>query len=159
MAKNGTFKADLLQRLNVIPLALPPLRERTSDVSLLIDTFQKNPGYRILQFPEPTLNCLKNYSWPGNIRELNNLLEYLQTMSESEIVHVEDLPSKFWNLDHMCSGTDQDCGPYYQKLHEYERTLLTTEYRRFEGNVSQLARALKMDPSHLYTKLKAFGLR
>jgi transcriptional regulator with GAF, ATPase, and Fis domain len=93
------FREDLYYRLNVIPITVPPLRERTDDIPLLIDHFikcfnQKQPR-RIEGFSSEAVEILKNYPWPGNVRELENLVERMTILAEGSVVVPDDLPEKF----------------------------------------------------------------
>lgn len=96
----GNFREDLFYRLNVIPLHLPPLRERGADISLLADHFLKGfaatQGCAPLHLAPEARKMLLAYSWPGNIRELENFMERLSILCEGEIVVPEDLPEKIW---------------------------------------------------------------
>lgn len=161
MAKKGEFKEDLLQRLNVIPIMLEPLRARKEDIPLLIQHFTRKQQGK-LKFTEEAIEVLKSYSWPGNVRELGNLVAYLTTMTDGEEVDIADLPAKFREaarMTHIRSGKKaSEKTSFYDKIAEFEKNLLAEEYQRFQGNVSQLAIALSVDRSHLYTKLKEFGI-
>lgn len=95
MVKDGEFREDLYYRLNVVPITVPPLRERIEDIEVLIEYFlsyyNKKHG-KNLYFTDEAMNILKNYSWPGNVRELENLIERLTIMSENESITQKDLP-------------------------------------------------------------------
>jgi DNA-binding NtrC family response regulator len=153
MAKAGRFKDDLLQRLNVIPIELPPLRERREDVPGLVEHFAKKQPVP-LSFTRDALETLSRYSWPGNIRELANLVAYVAVLSDGPEIDVADLPPKL--RDEARAGAGD--GGFYSRVAEFEKKELTREYERVEGNVSRLALELKMDRSHLYTKLRDYGI-
>jgi DNA-binding NtrC family response regulator len=150
MARQGQFKPDLLQRLNVLPVQLTPLRERPEDIPALIERFQQ--ADRRLTFTPAALNALKAYAWPGNARELGNLVAYLAAMIEDDEVDFADLPPKFRDAARPSESS------YYEKVASFEKKLLAEEYARREGNVSKLALDLGMDRSHLYSRLKEFGI-
>jgi two-component system nitrogen regulation response regulator NtrX len=167
MVKKGEFKSDLFQRLNVIPIQLPPLRERAEDIPLLVEHFLSKQTFRNdpIHFTPEALSVLKKYPWPGNIRELGNLIAYVVTMTEGSEIDVADLPPKFRDIARAHSGTPEnvssaDAGnaSFYQKVFQFEGDLLSTAYHSHNGNITQLALALGMDRSHLYTKLKEHGL-
>jgi DNA-binding NtrC family response regulator len=114
---------------------------------------------------EEALQALKSYSWPGNIRELSNLIAYVATMSDSDEVDVADLPPKFRNLkpsapnEHASQTDDASIeASFYDRVARFEKEILSVEYQRHEGNVSRMSLALGMDRSHLYTKLKEHGI-
>ncbi len=166
MVQAGKFKNDLLQRLNVIPISLPPLRERQNDIPLLISQFilkQPTP-FGSLKFTERAIEFLKTYSWPGNVRELANTITYLATMIEGSEVDISDLPAKFLKIEketdyiNITKEIPHSQESFYSRISNFEKTLLSQEYLRFDGNIMQLAASLKMDRSHLYTKLKKFGI-
>jgi two-component system response regulator AtoC len=179
MVRDGSFKEDLLQRLNVLPIDLSPLRERSEDIPLLVEHFiVRQGGPRSgMRLTEEALNTLKAYPWPGNIRELSNMIAYVATMAESDEVDVADLPPKFRDfshggnlLSHRGSALSKTSGPgasgdsaasqqsFYERVGQFEKELLSAEYRRYDGNISRLALAMGMDRSHLYTKLKEHGI-
>lgn len=166
MARNGLFKDDLLQRLNVLPIQLPPLRERTEDIPLLIDHFlkvQTQEGESVT-FTEAAIAALKGYSWPGNVRELGNIVSYVTAMTDGLEIDLEDLPPKLRDSARVQQTatipTSAAGGPksFYEQVSAFEQELLRREYEKHEGNISKLALALGMDRSHLYTKLKEAGL-
>ncbi|MDR1043623.1 MAG: sigma-54 dependent transcriptional regulator [Candidatus Adiutrix sp.] len=96
--EDGRFREDLFYRLNVIPITVPPLRERLDDLPLLIDyflaRFRETRGSEVLGVDREALNRLLTYNWPGNVRELENLVERMVTLAEEKILTVEDLPGK-----------------------------------------------------------------
>jgi len=161
MVKAGEFKDDLLQRLNVIPLEIPPLRERLEDLPLLVEyLIAKNAGRnQSLHFTSSAITCLQLYSWPGNVRELGNLVSYLIAMTEGIEVDISDLPPKFRdfasqananpNAKPVTTGTG-----FYDRVALFEKELLIAEYAAHGGNVGRMALAIGMDRSHLYQKLK-----
>lgn len=156
MSRAGTFKEDLLQRLNVIPITIPPLRERKDDIPLLIEHFVKkhSPGAEGKIFTNSAVEQMLAYDWPGNVRELSNTIAYLLVMTETAEIDVADLPPKFRQL----RPTTNTASDFYDRIACFERKILADEYNRMEGNVSKMALALNMDRSHLYTKLKEHGL-
>jgi two-component system response regulator AtoC len=165
MVKSGGFKDDLLQRLNVLPIDLPPLRERTEDIPLLVDHFlSRQHGIRPgLHLTEEALATLQAYPWPGNIRELSNMIAYVATMAEGDEVDVSDLPPKFRDAGRSqatasASSASATSGSFYERVGKFEKEILSAEYQQHNGNVSKLALSLGMDRSHLYTKLKEHGI-
>jgi DNA-binding NtrC family response regulator len=147
--KEGKFKDDLLQRIQVLPIQLPPLRERKDDIPLLIDHFVKKQ--RKIEFSKETIEVLRQYSWPGNVRELANIVAYVATMSEGTEVSVSDLPSKL-------IAKTASRSTFYDQVAEFEKELLEREFEAHAGNISKLSTSLKMDRSHLYSKLKEYGI-
>jgi DNA-binding NtrC family response regulator len=162
LVNEGRFQADLYQRLNVLPLRLPSLAERREDIPLLAIEFLKRaqPSW---SFSDEAIQSLTHYSWPGNIRELQNVISYAVTMADGPELDVGDLPERLragvpLTLSAAEPGLALDGGFYAQVLaHEAKllKSALETPYR----SVSELAERLGMDRSHLYTKLKQHGLK
>lgn len=161
----GAFKDDLYQRLNVIPLEIPPLRLRTEDIPELIEHFlQLQPGAsRRVSFTKDAIEVMENYSWPGNVRELGNLVAYLTTMCDSSEIDVADLPPKLRDcqMSHETADVSRSVSGeknFYKRTAEWESDLLRKEYELAGGNVSRMALNLGMDRSHLYTKLRLYKI-
>ncbi len=167
LIRNGTFREDLYYRLNVIPLEVPPLRERNSDISLLADYFLKqicaSSGRRVLKWEKGSLALLQSYHWPGNVRELKNFVERLIILSEGEVISEkqvrENLPVK------KEGGVGQDI-PFDVKdkslknlIKEFEKNVLLKGFRQTQGNVSRLSRLLKVDRANLHRKLKKYKIK
>ncbi len=167
MVRNGEFKEDLLQRLNVLPVELPPLRDRTEDIPLLVQHFCRLQSKgRDITFDEESIQRLMEYRWPGNIRELSNVIAYVLTLTDSDTIGVADLPPRVRELrppssekrtDGSASAESQSAS-FYDRVAEFEKQVLAEEYRRIGGNISKLAIHLGMDRSHLHTKLKEYGI-
>jgi two-component system, NtrC family, nitrogen regulation response regulator NtrX len=157
MCKQGLFKDDLWQRLNVLPIELIPLRGRAEDIPLLVGHFLKKQP-RQLRFANEVIDVLRAYAWPGNIRELVNLVAYVATMTDGDVVELSDLPPKFRDIRVSGSAAPASGAGFYEKVSSFERELLTTEYAKAEKNITQLALRLGMDRSHLYSKLKEYGI-
>ena len=155
--KRGSFREDLYYRLNVIPINLPPLRERKGDISLLVDYFLKRlstqSGKGIKEISPSAMQLLMNYSWPGNVRELENVLEYTSVLTKDEIIKVKALPpalrgSKFiWDEYKTAS------------LEDNEKKFLIEMLNEFNWNKLQVAKRLGISRSTLYAKLKKYNLK
>lgn len=108
LVTKGQFRADLFYRLNVIPIHVPPLRERKSDIPLLIDHFlellRKQNYFHVLRLDDQVLELLTNYDWPGNVRELKNMIEYIVNTENGDTAGLESLPQDFRKLE-MISGS------------------------------------------------------
>ncbi len=114
MVEEGSFRKDLYYRLNVLPLKMPPLRERAEDIPLLAEHFLNIGSYSDRTLSEDAMEVLKGYSWPGNVRELQNILERVCVMSGSPVINAADLPS-------FLSGASQDA-PEVREAPPQERT-------------------------------------
>jgi len=158
----GLFREDLYYRLEVIPISLPPLRERRSDVPLLVRHFldrhnQKRNGARV-SITEEAMVHLWEYDWPGNVRELENLIERLVILSEDGVVRTENLPS---NIRSFISEkkiprpvlTDEGLD-LTNAVEEFENRLIEEALRRTKGNKQAAARLLGLKRTTLVAKLR-----
>ncbi len=159
LAERGDFLPDLLQRLNVLPISLPPLRQRKEDLPLLVDhLLQEKAGGRV-KLSEVALEALTLYEWPGNVRELSAMLDYSLALIEDSQIDVSDLHPKIrLGLPTSDSTPRNEGESFYGQMAQFEAALLRTAYAKHEGNISQMALRLGMDRSHLHTKLKTHGI-
>ena len=163
LCKTGQFKYDLFQRLSVLPLAIPPLRERQEDIPALLNHFaaMHAPG-RALGFTREAVDLLGAHTWPGNIRELANVVAYVAVMSDSDEIDVADLTPKLRDCV-LAAGRPahpaiDESASFYDQISVHECEILRREYAKHGGNVSKMSLALGMDRSHLYTKLREHGI-
>jgi transcriptional regulator with PAS, ATPase and Fis domain len=157
----GQFREDLYYRINVIPLRMPPLRERTEDIPELVRFFVARYSARFRKTPvrvsDEALGVLQRYRWPGNIRELENLVERLVAMNESGSIEDEDLPVDV-HLPHVGSpGGDESL--LQQAMNAFERTYILRALERADWNVSQAARELGIPLSTLKHKMGRLDIR
>jgi transcriptional regulator with PAS, ATPase and Fis domain len=158
-AKEGVFRSDLFYRLNVITIHVPPLRERTGDVALLIWYFlRKHAGQckrRLRGVTPQARRILTQYEWPGNVRELENAIERAVVMSSDDWIDVDDLP------EHVLeSAPRQDDGDgYHARVNHAKREAIRKALELAGGNVAQAARQLKLQPTYLHRLIKNLGLR
>jgi DNA-binding NtrC family response regulator len=153
---DGRFRADLYYRLNVIPIFIPPLRERRDDIPLLVDHFLKgcDRGGRKTITPE-ALELLIRYDWPGNVRELENIIERMVILQESDTLGVEDLPAKIrkpWSQDESLTLDSP-----LLSLEEVERRHLMRVLNETGWQKRKAAHVLGINASTLYRKLQRFG--
>jgi len=153
--EKGLFRNDLYYRLNVIPINLPPLRERVEDIPLLslqfVERFAKKVGKSIGGFTPEAMEALSRYSWPGNIRELENVLERTIVLVKSEMIGIEDLPvSLRKNL--------QPRSEVGLSLYEHERLYILKKLAECNWNKKLAASVLGINRSSLYSKLKRYGI-
>jgi transcriptional regulator with PAS, ATPase and Fis domain len=162
MVERGTFRLDLYYRLSVIPISIPPLRERGDCILPLlhhyIDHFGERMGQR-RRLTRAASEVLMAYPWPGNVRELANLCERLVVMSETELIGLADLPPDI--LDRSGKAALVQTGPEErtlgQVLENTERTLLL-EARQRHGSQMLMAKALGIDQSTVARKMKKYGI-
>jgi len=152
--REGKFREDLYYRLNVIKIDLPPLRERTGDIVDLVNHYVGLMGGETRVVSQEAMTALCNYRWPGNIRELRNMVERLVVMSENGVIGVDDLPREL--LANASSGTDvtTDEGLSGGSLADVEERHLLAVLRECNGNKSLAAEKLGISRSTLYEKLK-----
>ena len=148
--KNGSFREDLYYRLTVVEINVPPLRKRKSDISILADKFIRKYGIefkdRLLRIAPEALQILERYNWPGNIRELENIIQRAVIMSDG-IIKVKDLPEA---LKYQIDFPDNGLRPLYEMEKEYiQRVLVHTK-----GNKTKAAQILQIDRKTLREKLK-----
>jgi DNA-binding NtrC family response regulator len=163
MVKQGRFREDLFYRLNVIPIHVPPLRERTSDIPLLANHFlqefsrkKKKPLKRLS--PE-VMGLLLHYPWPGNVRELENLMERLVILSEGEVVEVSDLPERLRTVLPPAATPGlaifPDQGVHLTlAVHEFERQLILKALEKSDWVKSRAAQLLHLNRTTLIEKMK-----
>jgi two-component system nitrogen regulation response regulator NtrX len=160
--KAGQFREDLYFRLNVIPIFVPPLRDRREDIPLLADhfmaEFSREYGRRSKRFDDGAVAVTQQYAWPGNVRELRNVIERLMIMVPGDAISAADLG--FLNVTR--AERREPLEPVRQTLHEardaFERDLILRTLGEQQGNMSRTADVLGVERSNLYRKMKAFGI-
>jgi two-component system nitrogen regulation response regulator NtrX len=160
----GQFREDLLFRLNVIPLHIPPLRERADDIAPLAKHFAVRQAARLarpVELDAGALQLLQSYSWPGNVRELANVVERLAILSTGERISADDV-ARVMPQDGGPSGQPADDGTpdtgLSDALDRFERTLIARALSRASGNVAEAARRLATDRANLYRRMRRLGL-
>ncbi len=166
--RKGAFREDLYYRLNVIPLEVPPLRERIDDIPRLVrhflQEFSSEYGQKPKTIEDDALKLFVKYPWPGNVRELRNFIERLIIMVPGPVLTAADVPPPVRSLQR---GKMQDSGgspvrPYASTLKdaraEFEREFIMQKLKEFNGNVSRTADAICVERSNLHRKIKALGI-
>jgi DNA-binding NtrC family response regulator len=164
LAAEGRFRLDLFYRLNVVPLVLPPLRERTGDVPVLVRHFLDKASAKDLSFSPGAMDALERYAWPGNVRELQNLVERLAVLKGSGEIAVADLPAPIQAAPAPLTAAPAADGAgaalppegidLYAALAELEDRLINEALERSGGNKNQAAKILKLNRTTLVEKLK-----
>jgi two-component system nitrogen regulation response regulator NtrX len=158
--RRGAFREDLYFRLAVVPIAVPPLRDRREDIPLLAAHFLESGALRLGRRPKrlspPALEALSDYEWPGNVRELKNIAERLLILCPAEEIRREDLPAEI--RDAELSAPLPENAPLREARDDFERRYLLAALRRHRGNVSRAAETLRVERSNLYRKLKSYGI-
>ena len=169
--KSGSFREDLYFRLNVIPLALPPLRDRRSDITPLVhhfsEQFFKRTGRPRPVWRSDALAMLEEYPWPGNVRELANVVERLAILhpgmeiSSRELNEVLPREGQIPESSARAKSVDDNSGerkPLVEALDSYERNVIRRALADAKGNVAEAARRLQTDRPNLYRRMKRLGI-
>jgi two-component system nitrogen regulation response regulator NtrX len=162
--RGGRFREDLYFRLNVIPIFVPPLRDRQEDIPMLADHFMaefaREYGRRAKGFEAGARAVIQHYPWPGNVRELRNVIERLMIMVPGDVISAADL--SFLDPTGLTRPAAPDTPGERQTLHEardqFERDLILRTLAEQQGNMSRTAEVLGVERSNLYRKMKAFGI-
>ena len=156
------FREDLYYRLNVITLDIPPLRERKEDIPLLVQhflrTYCKKHNHLGMYLKPETVELLVNYAWPGNIRELENVIERLVALSDTDWIGVEELPNEFFQPSVIATQCTDQFLPFADAKSLFEREYILDVLRRTQGNISKAARIAKMPRQNLHVKIKKYDI-
>lgn len=155
----GRFREDLYYRINVLPITLPPLRERRSDLLLLANHFteiySRKTGKEIRRISTPAINMIMTYHWPGNVRELENCIEHAVLLAKDGVIHGHNLPPTLQTPD-----TSEAVPPDSLKARTrmLERDMITDALKRTQGNMSAAARELGITPRMIRYKIKKLDI-
>jgi DNA-binding NtrC family response regulator len=167
LVKKGTFRQDLFHRIYVFPLLLPPLRERTEDIPALVSHFaaqvSEQNGWKPHTFTPDAIRELQRYPWPGNVRELRNVVERLMLLADGAVdaatvkialPQVEGAAAS----PAAANGAPHFEGPLAHRVDAFERQQILAELKRHNQRMTDTARALGLERSHLYKKCQALGI-
>jgi two-component system nitrogen regulation response regulator NtrX len=162
MVRQGSFRADLYHRIYVFPIALPPLRERAEEIPALAEYFAaqvaSQNSWRPKHFSPESIEILQRYAWPGNVRELRNVVERVLLLSAGEIITAEEVNLALPAPRNGEGASSAGSGPLTQRLESFEREVLLAELRRHHHHMTNTARALGLERSHLYKKCQQLGI-
>ncbi len=157
--ERGDFREDLYYRINVLPIYLPPLRDRREDILLLADhfadRFSDRMGKNISRITTQAINAMMAYHWPGNVRELENCIERAVLLSTDEAIHAHHLPP---TLQLPEDGGGTDTGALETQVEALERDMITDALKRSDGNMAAAARQLGISPRQIRYKIKQLGM-
>jgi two-component system nitrogen regulation response regulator GlnG len=176
--RNSRFRKDLYYRLNGVTIELPPLRDRTIDISILVvhflERFRAEFGKDVRRVADDTMARLQTYSWPGNVRELQNVVRHALIRTQGPILRLEDLPLTIWRLsddvqapagaawafdrfvdERLASAED---GLYHAAIRELERRLIIRVLNHTKGNQLQAAQRLGLARNTLRAKIREHGI-
>jgi len=168
--QDNRFREDLLYRLNVVTLEMPSLSNRREDIQMLSDHFGSffaaQTGRKVKEFSKEANAFLKSYEWPGNVRQLRNVMEWVTIMAasgeEGGLIEKSDLPpditGQFKPSNDDAEIVDYSNYPLREARENFEKDYLTRQIRRFDGNVSQTAEFIGMERSALHRKLKSLDI-
>ena len=162
LVREGKFRQDLFHRIYVFPLRLPPLRERREDIPALAEHFaaqvSSTNGWKPMHFTEDAMAALSAYPWPGNVRELRNVVERGMLLASSSEVDADTvalaLPSAASGGEIVSAGS----GPLADRVRAFEKQTILAELKRHHHQISNTARALGLERSHLYKKAEQVGI-
>lgn len=160
--KQGNFREDLYYRLNVITLELPSLRERVEDISLLLNYFLNRHNEKLNKnvkyFEAKVIRALENYEFPGNIRELENLIERLVALSDKEYISLDDLPKKYKNKVNLHENSHEFSIGLDITLEDLEKKYIEEVLNHFEGNKKRTSESLGISERSFHYKVKKYKL-
>lgn len=163
LVRDGRFRSDLFQQLNVVPFSVPPLRERRDDIPLLVRhfvmQFHRHEGWELRQFDDQAMALLRAYSWPGNTRELKNLVERILIMAQGTTVTTEDIP-ELLTMDELSEQqpVSGDRLSFHGAREQFERQFLLDQLQASSWNLDATAQAVGLERTVLQRKVLQFGL-
>ena len=162
--ENGNFREDLYHRLNVFEINIEPLKNRVSDIPLLVEYFSEkvSTNYNLKKLNIDTSNnYLLNYEWPGNVRELRNLIERIAILSPDTSDKISNIIKESLKIPDMKNTPSENSLsiPLKEARENFEKEYLTTQLKKFNGNISKTADFVGMERSALHRKLKGLGIK
>jgi len=161
--QDGSFLEDLYYRLNVVSLTLPPLRERTEDIPALSRFFLRKYAHEakreVLDISDEALQHLTTYTWPGNIRELENTIERAVVLGTGPQIQPDDLPHQITAAEHLPQGGIHPDTGYHESVDAFRRQIIRTALEQTGGNQSRAAELLGLQRTYLVRLIKNLGLR
>jgi transcriptional regulator with PAS, ATPase and Fis domain len=158
--RKGTFREDLFYRLNVLPLQLPPLRERREDIPVLAEAFlgkfRIQARRDVRGISREAHACLMAYDWPGNVRELQNVLERAMVLGTTDRIVPDDLPAELLDLSPAEEPVSEG---FHSQMRELRRRVIAAALDRSHGNVAEAARSLRLHPVYLHRLITNLQLR
>jgi DNA-binding NtrC family response regulator len=159
----GNFREDLFHRVYVFPLQLPALRERRDDIAMLVDHFARQVraqnNWKPILFTTEAINMLQTREWPGNVRELRNAVERLMLVATEGTVDAETVELAFPNSAGRTSSLNlNSSGSLADRVQRFEREVILSELKRNHSHVTNTAKELGLERSHLYKKCEQLGI-
>ncbi|HUJ96158.1 MAG TPA: sigma-54 dependent transcriptional regulator [Terriglobales bacterium] len=161
LVRENRFRQDLFHRVYVFPLILPPLRERKEDISPLVEHFAgqlcAQNSWKAIPFTAAAVEALESHAWPGNVRELRNAVERLMLLSSDGQVTLETVRAAL-PQSYGAQGCSPRPGTLADRVQEFEREVILTELKKAHNHVTNAAKALGLERSHLYKKAEQLGI-
>jgi two-component system nitrogen regulation response regulator NtrX len=161
LVRDGKFRQDLFHRVYVFPLSLPPLRERHQDIPALVAHFAaqvcSQNNWKPVNFTAQAIEALQHYSWPGNVRELRNMIERLMLLADNNEIDAPAVASVL-NPNAGISGKNLGTGTLADRVENFEREVILAELKRANFHMTNAAKALGLERSHLYKKAEQLGI-
>jgi DNA-binding NtrC family response regulator len=160
--EKGNFREDLFHRLNVIPILVPPLRERTEDIPILVERFANDISLKhkkpVTKFSDEAINVLKNHSWTGNVRELRNIVERIIIIIDKKEITGKDIEFMFAGNQQSVDDIVDTSNSFQEFKEKAERVFILKQLRANDWNISKTSEILEIQRSHLYNKMKKYGI-
>jgi DNA-binding NtrC family response regulator len=160
--ENGNFREDLFHRLNVIPIFVPPLKERVEDIPILLDSFINEiitkHGKPKVKFSEEAIKYLQSLPWTGNVRELRNAVERIIILIDKQNVDKSDIEGLFGKGQEQLGALINESNSFQDFKEKAERAFIIKKLKEFDWNISKTAEVLEIQRSHLYNKMKKYNI-
>ncbi|HMN24056.1 MAG TPA: sigma-54 dependent transcriptional regulator [Ignavibacteriaceae bacterium] len=160
--EKGNFREDLYHRLNVIPINVPPLRERAEDIPILVEKFTNEISVKhkkpVTKFSDDAIQILKNQSWTGNVRELRNIIERVIIIVGKKEITAKDISFMFAGNQHSVDELVDISNSFQEFKEKAERVFILKQLRANDWNISKTAEVLEIQRSHLYNKMKKYEI-
>ncbi len=160
--EKGNFREDLFHRLNVIPILVPPLRERSEDIPILLEKFTNDISIKhkktVTKFSDDALQILKNQSWTGNVRELRNIIERIIIIVDKKEITAKDIEFMFAGNQRSVDELVDMSNSFQEFKEKAERVFILKQLRANDWNISKTAEILEIQRSHLYNKMKKYEI-
>ena len=162
MVREGKFRQDLFHRVYVFPLRLPPLRERREDIPALVEHFARQVSaqnnWKPMSFTPEAIAALQDHPWPGNVRELRNMIERLMLLASDQQVTLETVRLALPSPALDGTGSAHGSGSLAERVQGFEREVIIAELKRHDFHITNAAKALGLERSHLYKKAEQLGI-
>jgi DNA-binding NtrC family response regulator len=160
--EKGNFREDLYHRLNVIPIIVPPLRERSEDIPILVERFTTDISIKhkkpVTKFSADAIKILQNQSWTGNVRELRNIVERIIIIIDKKEISGKDIEIMFAGNQQSVDELVDTSNSFQEFKEKAERVFILKQLRANDWNISKTSEILEIQRSHLYNKMKKYGI-